>query len=260
MSNVGGRSDIPIAQKHWAQYTENPYFISRWQEWLPKWKHWRSQDAELTELPRARRRIRHRHFQMAMAFLSAIGCDTDVVLRLAFIEFCHHPLPRHPLSGKPKQQQHLRRRVQQAEAHLTKAALLLREADNIQNLLHIGTNRIADLDYLAGKCRDEERVLMDWGPEFPEAHDLFLLATYISSFGNGRRRYYEQITDVLTDVYAADEQTPPTLEEISKAIQRFDKLKNHVSQDLRGYPKQVVDMVRRGRETMRIEFLAAFPE
>lgn len=250
ISNDDGRSPKPVGNHNWREFTEDPYFKRLWREWIAKWKRRRSPGAL---------------FDRAMYRLHQIGCDRDVVLRLAFIEFCHHPRPGKPLSKNPKKQQRLRRALEQAERHLIQAASLLRSVDTIQGLMMIPNNRIADLSDVAAKCRDERRYLMAWFCDLPTAYELFFLATYVSSFGHGQR--YRDITNVLHEVYTTGKRRPPTQQKISRAVGRFRDLRTYVSkrypeipEDLREFPDFVENKVKRDRETMREEFLAAFPE
>jgi hypothetical protein len=254
-SNIDGVSRTTFNERwpYWGYFTEDPYYRSHWQSWIENWKVWRSCDDGT------------KSFDQAMDRLARIGCDTDVVLRLAFFEFCHKPRKRNPLSRDAKKQQQVKRWFEQVENRLTQASSLLKRIASVTPLKFVEHNEFQDLNKLVWLVRCDRWTLLD-PCDLPSNLELFVLATYVNSFGRGRQ--YDALIDVLHEVYQAGTLKPPSEEKITKDIQRFEKLRTRKRE---GLPEQLLDVyspvpdfirafVVGARPWMREEFLAAFPE
>ena len=168
--------------------------------------------------------------------LAGVGCDREVVVRLAFLVASHKPAAQSELAKDTRRQQRIKRKLWQAGKRLWDAATMLEEAINDARLIFVKPEDIDPLWQLATMCaHDVQTLLWPRAVELPPGHELFTLVSYVTSCSGSQN--YALVADLLNVVYEAYQRTPPSQDVISKQVQRSGELKQDLLTD---YPGQIL--------------------
>jgi hypothetical protein len=190
----------------------HPFYRSRWKKWHENWRKRLSSSPNTREdNPRA-----------LLDKLSGSGCDPEIAVRLAFLVASHKPATQSELTKDTRRQQRIKRKLKQAGQKLLDSARLLEEVSSDFRLVFISEEQIAAVDHTVRMCAHEYELLLEpRALELPGGHELFTMVEYVKvSTGQS---HLQLMTDLLGHVYSAERQRGPTIDAVSKQVQRFKR-------------------------------------